>query len=47
MLYTPLIQASRIGASRVRRLQAGSVHLYLVYVVLALMAALTSAWWLA
>ena len=46
-LYTPVIQAWRNTASRVRRIQGGSVHLYLVYVVLALLAALSSAWWLA
>ncbi|MBI2221645.1 MAG: hydrogenase 4 subunit B [Acidobacteria bacterium] len=46
-LYTPLIQAWRKTGSRVRGLQAGSVHLYLVYVMLALIAALTSAWWFA
>jgi hypothetical protein len=46
-LYTPVIQAWRGVAARVLRLQTGSVHLYLVYVLLALIAALTSAWWLA
>jgi hypothetical protein len=46
-LYTPLIQAWRGTAWRVRRIQAGSVHLYLVYVVLALLSALSFAWWLA
>ena len=46
-LYTPVIQTWRAVAARVRRLQTGSVHLYLVYVLLALIAALASAWWLA
>jgi hydrogenase-4 component B len=46
-LYTPLIQAWRGTAWRVRRIQAGSVHLYLVYVVIALLSALSFAWWLA
>jgi hypothetical protein len=45
-LYTPVIQAWHALAMRVRRLQTGSVHLYLVYVVLALIAALASVWWL-
>jgi len=36
------VHQMRVG---VRRLQTGSVHLYLVYVVAALMAALASVWW--
>lgn len=45
-LYHPVLRAWMVMASRVRRLQAGSVHLYLLYVVVALFAALTSVWWL-
>ncbi len=45
-LYQPVLRAwAGIGA-RVRRLQGGSVHLYLLYVAVALFAALTSVWWL-
>jgi hydrogenase-4 component B len=45
LLYDPLTRATRAAAVRVRRLQAGSVHLYLLYVMTALIAALVSAWW--
>jgi hydrogenase-4 component B len=45
-LYHPLFRAWVATAWRVRRLQAGSVHLYLLYVSIALIAALTSVWWL-
>jgi hydrogenase-4 component B len=44
-LYDPVACAARAVSTRVRRLQAGSVHLYLLYIVAALMAALASAWW--
>jgi hydrogenase-4 component B len=45
-LYDPLVRLLRAAASRVRTLQAGSVHLYLVYMTLALLALLTAArWW--
>ena len=44
-LYTPIIQAVRRASSRVRRLQAGSAHLYLLYLIAALLVALASAWW--
>ena len=42
--YEPLMRAARAAATQVRRLQAGSVHLYLLYMAAALMAALASAW---
>ena len=44
--YDPLIRGTRAVATRVRRLQAGSIHLYLLYVATALVLALVSAWWL-
>jgi hydrogenase-4 component B len=44
-LYDPITAAARSTATSVRRLQAGSVHLYLLYVSAALVAALASAWW--
>jgi hypothetical protein len=44
-LYDPVIRVTRSLATQVRRLQAGSVHLYLLYVATALMVALASAWW--
>jgi hydrogenase-4 component B len=37
VLYWPLIRGVRVLASCVRRLQSGSVHLYLLYVVMALL----------
>jgi hypothetical protein len=45
-MYQPVLRAWVAIASRVRRLQAGSIHLYLLYVSIALIAALTSVWWL-
>lgn len=45
-LYDPIVRATVAAGTQVRRLQAGSVHLYLLYVVAALMAALAAAWWL-
>jgi hydrogenase-4 component B len=45
-VYDPIFRAWVAIATRVRRLQAGSVHLYLLYVSIALIAALTSVWWL-
>ncbi len=45
-VYAPVLLAARTVAAQVRRLQAGSVHLYLLYLTGALMAALASAWWL-
>lgn len=44
-LYRPVLRAWVAVAARVRRLQGGSVHLYLLYVTLALITALTSVWW--
>jgi hydrogenase-4 component B len=44
-LYLPIVRAMRAAAASVRRLQAGSVHLYLVYMAAALVIALASAWW--
>jgi hypothetical protein len=44
-LYDPVIRGTRRVGGLVRRLQAGSVHLYLLYVASALMVALASAWW--
>ena len=46
VFYDPLTAAVRAIATRVRRLQAGSIHLYLLYVATALIAALASALWL-
>lgn len=45
VLYDPLVHLFRAAAANVRRLQAGSVHLYLVYMMLALLALLTAARW--
>jgi hypothetical protein len=45
VLYTPVVRAIRATAVTVRRLQAGSVHLYLVYLAAALLAALAFVWW--
>jgi hypothetical protein len=45
VMYQPVVRAARALAARVRRLQTGSVHLYLVYVVGALLVALASVWW--
>jgi hydrogenase-4 component B len=44
-LYDPVRQGIEALARQVRRLQAGSVHVYLLYVATALMVALASAWW--
>jgi hydrogenase-4 component B len=44
-LYLPVLQTTRAGAARIRRVQGGSIHLYLLYVAGALMAALVFAWW--
>jgi hydrogenase-4 component B len=46
-LYTPVLQAWRGVAFRIRRVQAGSVHLYLLYVLAALLGALSFGWWFA
>ncbi len=46
MLYDPLLRLLRMAATWVRRLQGGSVHLYLVFMTLALLVLLTVArWW--
>jgi hydrogenase-4 component B len=44
--YHPVLRTWVAIASRVRRLQAGSIHLYLLYLSVALIVALTSVWWL-
>jgi len=44
-IYDPVVRAARRIAARVRLLQSGSVHRYLVYVVVALLVALASVWW--
>jgi hypothetical protein len=44
VFYDPAIRSVRTIATRVRRLQAGSIHLYLLYVTVALLVALTAAW---
>jgi hypothetical protein len=44
-VYDPLTRATRAVGAQVRRLQAGSVHLYLLYLATALLVALASAWW--
>jgi hydrogenase-4 component B len=44
-LYTPAVSLFRRTAFGVRRLQAGSLHLYLLYMVLALVALLMVARW--
>jgi hydrogenase-4 component B len=44
-LYDPLMHSVHRIATAVRRLQGGSVHLYLLYVATALAVALASAWW--
>ena len=44
-IYTPIIQFVRRVSTRVRRLQGGSAHLYLLYLIAALIVALASAWW--
>lgn len=43
--YDPLTRGVQVLAAQARRLQAGSVHLYLLYVMTALMVAFASAWW--
>jgi hydrogenase-4 component B len=42
-LYAPLVSALRAAGGRIRRLQAGSVHLYLVYMLAALLILLVVA----
>jgi hydrogenase-4 component B len=45
VFYEPVTRGARALATQIRRLQAGSLHLYLLYVVAALLAALATAWW--
>ncbi len=46
MLYDPLFRVLRTAATWARQLQGGSLHLYLVYMALALLILLTVArWW--
>ena len=45
VLYDTLLHGLRGAATRVRRLQGGSVHLYLVYMTIALLVLLTVARW--
>ena len=45
VFYDPVTHGIQMVATQVRRLQAGSVHLYLLYVAAALMTALAVAWW--
>ena len=44
-LYAPAMRLIRVIARRVRRLQAGSLHLYLAYMTLALLVLLVAARW--
>ena len=44
-IYDPVIRAVRLAGARIRPLQAGSAHLYLLYVMVALLCALASVWW--
>jgi hypothetical protein len=46
IIFDPVLQVVQLVSARVRRLQAGSAHLYLLYVVVALLGALASVWWL-
>jgi hydrogenase-4 component B len=46
LVYTPLVEAVRSAASKIRRVQGGSVHLYLAYLCIALIALLVAARWL-
>jgi hydrogenase-4 component B len=46
VLYDPLLHVLRGAATWVRRLQGGSLHLYLLYLTLAFLVLLTAArWW--
>ncbi len=44
-LYDPFLRLVRFAAQQVRRLQAGSLHLYLVYVTVVLVILLVAARW--
>ncbi|HXE79222.1 MAG TPA: proton-conducting transporter membrane subunit [Vicinamibacterales bacterium] len=43
-LYDPVVRSVRRVSARVRQLQAGSTHAYLLYVVTALLVALAATW---
>jgi NADH:ubiquinone oxidoreductase subunit 5 (subunit L)/multisubunit Na+/H+ antiporter MnhA subunit len=45
LLYAPLFSLLRAVAGQVRRLQAGSLHLYLLYMTVALLALLVATRW--
>jgi hydrogenase-4 component B len=45
VLYDPFLHALRTAATWMRRVQGGSLHLYLVYMTLALIVLLTVARW--
>jgi hydrogenase-4 component B len=45
VIYDPVVRACRAAGAAVRQLQAGSVHLYIVYVAVALVIALAAVWW--
>ena len=45
VVFDPVFRLVRVVSTRVRRLQAGSAHLYLLYLVIALLVALASVWW--
>jgi hydrogenase-4 component B len=46
LLYAPFLSFMQAASRRVRRLQAGSLHLYLTYMAVALLALLLAARWL-
>ena len=46
LLYDPFLRAMEFAARQVRRLQAGSLHLYLVYITVILIVLLLAARWL-
>lgn len=45
LLYAPLVSLLRAVAGQVRRLQAGSLHLYLLYMTVALLVLLVATRW--
>ncbi len=44
--YDPLVKSIRFFSSQIRRLQAGSLHLYLLYIAILLIVLLVAARWL-
>jgi hydrogenase-4 component B len=46
LLYAPLVSFMQAASRRVRRLQAGSLHLYLAYMAVALLIGMLAARWL-